>query len=371
MGQGALIGIVVTILLIICGFFLRRNPLLLCIQVAWILILAIYNTDSMDFKGNSELYYLSNSNSLFSDHFFGSAFYFFSTIAKRTGMDYLTFNGILVIISTIIILYVVIRLSSNPCLVISFFMCYPLVSSIIQKRWYFAMGILIIGVFSLFSNKNKVEKTIILLGCVTFACMFHAGAVYFYTLAIYYWIPDKYKRMVSIIGFVVLTLGKNNVASLLSSSTNSDLSSKSDFYLGTLASDNLGHYLFWILWQLLFVCIILYLINKNKILENSGSNYSNTLWIINWWSILIIPLYSFDPVFTRLFRVVLLFDYIAISNLFIIKNYKIGKINLYSNIYQFGLCIATFFIFNALAGAPIDELVYPIFENNVVLNMLN
>lgn len=371
MNQGAIVGVIITLILIALGLIIRKSKILLLLQTTWIWILMVFNTDSADFTNNSGLYYLANNTHMFSQNFFGSAFFYFSTIAKRLGMNYLTFNGILATISTLIIAAIILRYSSNPCIVISFFMWYPLVSSIIQKRWYFAMGILVLAVSILLLNKSKVEKTIWLLLLITFACMFHAGAVYYYTLVLYYWIPDKWKKYVSIIGFIILTLGKNQLSGILSTSSNSDLSDKSKVYFQTLASNNIWHFIFWICWQLLFVGLIFYLIKRQSVREILGDNYCNFLWLINWWSILIIPLYSFDPVFNRLFRIVIIFNYIAISNLLLIKDRKISKINFYSNIYQLILCISTFFIVNALAGAPIDQLVFPIFNSNIVLNFFN
>lgn len=371
MTEGAIFGILITLLFMILGIFFRKSKILLLFQVVWILVLMIYNTNSIDFKGNSALYYESNATSIFNGDFFGSGFYFVSTIAKKVGMDYLTFNGILATISTLLILYVILKYCSNPCLVVSFFMWYPMIDSIIQKRWYFAMGILVYGVSIIFTNKTKTYKTIFLFIFTTFACLFHAAAIYFYVLIIYYWIPDKYKRQVSIIGFVLLTLGKSILANVLSASSNADLAGKSSFYFGTLASNVVWHYIFWIVWQLLFVCLIFFLIKKKKIIEFTNKNYSYNLWVINWWSILILPLYNYDPVFTRLFRIVIIFEYIAVANLFIIKNKKINKINFYSNIYQLILCISTFIIIDTLAGCSIDQLVYPIFENNIILNLFS
>lgn len=371
MNQGAIVGIIITLILMVLGLVIRKSKFLLLLQTSWIWILMVFNTDSADFYNNSSLYYMSDSTHLFSQNFFAGTFFYFSTIAKKLGMDYLTFNGILATISTLIILAIILRYSSNPCIVISFFMWYPLVSSIIQKRWYFAMGILVLAVSILLLKKSKIEKTIWLFLLITFACMFHAGAVYYYTLIVYYWIPDKLKKNVSIIGFIVLTLCKNQLSNILSTSSNSDLSDKSQVYFHAFASNNIWHYIFWICWQLLFVGLILYLIRKQSIRKILGDNYCNFLWLINWWSILIIPLYSFDPVFNRLFRIVIIFNYIAISNLFLIRDKKISKINLYSNVYQLILCISTFFIVNALAGAPIDQLVYPIFNSNVILNCFN
>ena len=366
MSQGALFATIFTVIIIIGGILIRKNKFYFGLQIIWTLLLICGNTYSDDFVGNSNLYYSSNFIDIHREGFFMSGYYYLSALFNKIGFNYIQFNALFATISTLIMVGIILKLSKNPCLTFSMFMFYPLTSSIIQKRYYIAMGLLVLGVYILSLNINKVVKTILYIFVISLACQIHTASIFFFTLIIYFWIPDKVKRYVSILGLIVMSVCKSQLASLLEKSDNASLSGKSSFYFVTLASSDIFHYIFWIGWHLLFVILIFYLLKKENVRLTLGENFSHFLWIINWWSLLIIPLYSFDPVFTRLFRVIIIFNYIAISNLFIIKNRKINILYFESGIYQILLSISSYVIFNSLAvGLPLMGVLIQVFENNI------
>lgn len=371
MEQQVFVGLFLTFVIISCGMIFQKSKLYLGIQVIWILILMCFNTNNVDFFGNSNLYYTATNSTIFREGFFMGGYYFFSVQAKALGLSYIQFNGIMVAICIGIIMYVTLKFSNNPCIVMSFFMLYPLASSIIQKRWFLAMGLLILAVSVWAGEKNtKLKKTIIYLILVGLACQIHTGSLFFVSLAIFFWVPDKYKKTVAVIGLIVMSVFSRQLSLILENSDNTGVADKSEFYFSTIASNNVGHYIFWFIWQLFFILLIFYLLRNNNIKNILGEKYSYFLWVINLWSLLIIPLYSFDPVFSRFFRVVAFFDYIAISNIFVMKNFKVLKVGLFANTYQFLLSLSSFIIFNVLAGAPFHELIYPLFNNNIILNAI-
>lgn len=370
MYENAILGIVITILLIIGGFFKKKSRLYFWLQISWMCILIAGNTNNMDFPGNSNIYYTASTDMGSLNNPFTRGYYWLCAMGKNIGMSYVIFNGILATIVTIIIALIILRLSSNPSTTASFFMMYPLMSSIIQKRYYLAMGFTILAMYILLTKYSNILKSVLYIVIITGAVVFHTASIYFYSLIIFWWIPDKYKKFVSFFGLIFMTLMRNKLSSIMMSSNDAVLSSKSEFYFKTIASNNIWHYLFWVCWHLLFVAIILYLIKKTQASKIWGENYTHFLWVINLWSLLIIPLYSFDPVFTRIFRCVIFYNYIAITNIFIVNNWLINKKFGSSVIYQTGLCLATFFLFNQFAGAPINELVWPLFTNNAFLNLL-
>lgn len=366
MSQGAIFATIFTVIIIIGGIVIRKNKFYFVLQVIWTLLLICGNTYSDDFVGNSNLYYSSNFIDIHREGFFMSGYYYLSALFNNLGFSYIQFNALFATLSTLIIVGIILKLSQNPCLTFSMFMFYPLTSSIIQKRYYIAMGLLVLGVYILLLDINKVVKSFLYIFVISLACQIHTASIFFFTLIVYFWIPDKIKKYVSIIGLIVMTMCKSQLASLLESSDNTSLSGKSSFYFVTLASNNVFHYIFWIGWHLLFVSLIFYLLKKETVRTTLGVNFSHFLWIINWWSLLIIPLYSFDPVFTRLFRVVIIFNYIAISNLFIIKDRKINLLYFNSGIYQILLSLSSYVIFNSLAvGLPLMGVLIQVFENNM------
>ncbi len=368
--MNAIVGLGITAILIFGGFVLKNSKVFFLIQSIWILILICFNTQSADFLNTQALYNEITPASIRSEGFFMNGYYLLAVIAKNMGIDFIAFNGILSAITTMLIIYLIVKLSNNICIPMSFFMFYPLVSSVIQKRWYIAMFFLILACYFLLKCSSKIVGSFYFVLFIALACQFHTASLYFFTLVIFYWIPDKYKKLASILGLIILSFLKNQLSAILQSAGNESLAGKSEFYFGTLASNNMWHYIFWMIWQLLFVLLILYLLKKEYIIKLWGNRFSYYLKVINLWSLWIIPLYSFDPVFSRLFRVVLLFNYIAISNLAIVKSLKIKRIYFGSIIYQCGLSFATFIIFNALAGMPFDQLVFPVFQDNIILSAL-
>lgn len=370
MYQGAIIGIIITVLLIIGGFFFKKSMSYFWLQIIWMCILIAGNTDNMDFFGNSNIYYTASTDMGSQNNPFTRVYYWLCAVAKNRGMDYITFNGILATAATIIIAIIIVKLSKNPSTAASFFMMYPLMSSIIQKRYYLAMALTILGMYVLLSKKSRIVKSILYVAIITCAVFFHTASIFCYSLIIFWWIPDKYKIKIAIAGMVIMTLIRGKLSSIMMSSNDSVLSSKSEFYFETIASNNMWHYLFWMCWHLLFVVAILYLVRNTQAPKMWGKDYTYFLWAINWWSLLIIPLYSFDPVFTRIFRCVIFYNYIAVSNIFVVEKWKINRKYFSLIVYQTGLCFATFFIFNQFAGAPITELVWPLFTNNIFLNLL-
>ena len=366
----AIIGLILTAFLIINGFIFKNSKIFFSIQSIWILILICFNTNSADFWNTQALYESVTTSSLGKEGFFMNGYYFLALIFKNWGLNFIVFNGVLAAIATFLIIYVILKLSNNICVVMSFFMLYPLISSVIQKRWYIAMGLVILACYLWLYSSKKVIGTVWFVLLIALACQFHTAALFFFTLVIFYWIPDNYKRGAAVFGLIFLSFCRNQLSNILQSSDNESLIGKSEFYFGTLASNNLWHYLFWMIWHILFVALIFYLLKQKDVCNIWGNKFCIYLKIINLWSLWIIPLYSFDPVFSRLFRVVILFNYIALSNLAIIQYFRIKKSYLFSICYQFGLSLTTFIIFNALAGMPFEQLVYPVFQSNIILNEL-
>lgn len=367
MNSNIITGIIITLILFIGGFFFRKNKIYFFIQIIWIDFLFIGNTNSVDFLANSSIFY--NAGSAGNTNIFLDGLYsLLASEAKKIGMQYLTFNGILATISLFLIAFVIFNMSSKPCIVISYFMLYPMISCIIQKRWFIAMGILTIALYILSLNLTKIRKIIIASLLITLAAGIHSSSIFFYSLIIFFILPDKFKKIFSISWLIFFSIFRNLISKF--GLTNSDISGKSQLYFVNLASNNLGHYIFWLVWQLLFVLFILNLCKKNKIKKIWGESFTYFIWTINWWSLMIIPLYSFDPVFARFFRIVLIFNYIGVSNLIIIHNNQIEKIAIGSGLYQLFLCFFTFIIVEFFAGLPFDQLVLPIFEYNTFLNFI-
>ena len=102
--------------------------------------------------------------------------------------------------------------------------------------------------------------------------------------------------------------------------------------------------------------------------EINDNNFNKKLLSMNLWGILLIPLYSFNPVFTRAFRVILLFNYITVANSCELKQ------NRYISLKTLGIisielifALASFYMFD-INNDGLRQMIYPIFQNNILLN---
>ncbi|WP_270749265.1 hypothetical protein, partial [Lactobacillus amylovorus] len=119
----------------------------------------------------------------------------------------------------------------------------------------------------------------------------------------------------------------------------------------------------WLIWQLAFIVLIFYLIRK----LNINSDYSKYLMELNIWSLVILPLYTFDPVFARFFRVIMIFNFIFISNIFVVNKSRVSKYALGGVLMQILLSTVSLYVFVLNSPFGFEEMVLWIFQNNAVL----
>lgn len=289
-----------------------------------------------------------------------------AVLAKSFGIDYVLFNGILASVSTLLIAYVIFKVSKRPTVVISLMFIYPFIDDIIQKRWYYAMGILIFGVYKSLNLKNKWFQFIGLFVTALIACQFHTGAIIFFTLPFYFLFSRKVQNFITIIIIIAGTVGRNYISILLNAITGDSLAEKSELYFVTFASSSsVVHYMFWLIWHLIQAGMVFLLY---KYVTNSKDDYK--IWRLNVWSMCIIPLYSFDPVFSRIFRVILVFNYISISNSLWADGKMLNKKGILILMSQIALSLISLFVFDINSALGVQFMIYDIFKYNNFMNWL-
>ena len=118
-----------------------------------------------------------------------------AVVAKEAGMNFITFNFILSTVATMLIARIILKLCNNPCMVISLIYMYPLVDNVIQKRWYYALGILVTAIPLLYERKDKKKLLIFSLLCML-ASQFHSAAI-FYLVFVVLWITGLAGTIIS------------------------------------------------------------------------------------------------------------------------------------------------------------------------------
>lgn len=355
----------VTVLLILFGFFFQ-SKIFFYIQLIWLILISSLNSNSVDWLNNLGTFQVANENSLGSSGIFMFFYNFLAVKAKSWGMDYVNFNGILTLISSLLVAYVIMKESKRPTVVMSFIFIYPFIDDIIQKRWYYAMGVLIFGIYKSLHAKNSSNRTWILLLSAFIASQFHSGAIIFFSLPIFLLLSNKAQRNVAVLIMVIGTVGRNRIPDIVNLFTGNTLAEKATLYFTTLAANStLTHYLFWTIWQLLQSSLIFYIYKRGSL----GKNYS-LVWRMNVWAMCIIPLYSFDPVFSRIFRVILIFNYITIANSLWFSRKRLSKIGLFMLFGQFVFSIVSFVAFDINSSLGVQTIVFDIFKYNQFLNWI-
>lgn len=355
----------ITLLLILFGFFFQ-NKVFFYIQLIWLVLISSLNTNSADWLNNLGTYQIASENSLNSSGIFMVFYNYLAVKFKAIGMDYITFNGILTLISTLLIAYVIVKESERPTVVMSFIFIYPFIDNIIQKRWYYAMGILVFGIYKALKTENKVNRTLILLLFALIASQFHSGAIIFVSLPLFLLLPNKVQNYTTVLIVIVGTIGRNRISDIVNLLTGNLLAEKANLYFSTLAANStLTHYLFWAVWQIFQALLVLYIYKQN----NTKKDYF-LIWRMNVWAMCIIPLYSFDPVFSRIFRVILIFNYIVIANSLWFSRKQLSKVGLFVLFSQFVFSIISFFAFDINSALGVQTIIFDIFKYNQFLNWI-
>lgn len=354
------IRIIFTVILCLLGLFLPRNKILFLIQASWMLILTCFNTDAGDWDGNEAIY---NASSIKSSNISNFFYNFIVNISKSLGWNFTIFNGVVSFIVTIIIVFIIYKLTQNISLVMSFWMIYPLFDNIIQKRAYLGLGIVILAVYILLKQRQSKISYIIFEVLVILAYQIHTMYFLYLTLPFFLLLSKRRQKIFIIFCILFGFVFRSKLGTVVNNTLGSSAESKTELYFQTLTSStSFSVSLMWMLWQLLECCIMYYLLNESKDFRSS------CILSINYWCLLLIPFYSFGAVFTRIARVILLFNYISVADNYEINNFIIKKKVLLVLVLQVFFILISFWMFDLHTALGANILIYPIFESNSFFN---
>lgn len=173
-----IIGLVITIALAAIGFVKKESKILFCFQLIWLWILTGLNNGGLDYAVNCNIY-KESPNVLFTrfSYFIQDGL---GTIALNYGVSFEVYNALLAVLCTLIIYYVVRKHSIYPCLTMSLFYIAPMIDSVIQKRFYVSMCIMLLAFSAWIEKKVSLYYifTIIAIG-------FHFSAVLYLVFPIF------------------------------------------------------------------------------------------------------------------------------------------------------------------------------------------
>lgn len=351
----------VTVLLAALGFVFTRNRGLFVAQSVWLIILTSFNTMAGDWTGNAGIY--DQVTSLTTGSPLNYLMNAMILLFKHWGCSFVVYNGVLALMATGIIIYVIYADSRHPNLVMSFWYVFPLIDNVIQKRAYYGLGLVILALTFLLKEQRTPRDYVWYGLLILSASSIHAMYFYFLTLPLFLIFPLKW-TLVGTGLFVVMGLAaKGAFSAIVNLLMGPSMTAKSDLYFGTLAGTaSTAHTLFWAGWQLTQLLIIW------SVSQGQHDERSQTLLRMNIWGLTLIPFNAFNPVFTRVFRAVLLFNDLAVANTYQIEDLKINKQGLRLVLCQLIFLGISFYMMDLHSDLGVNEMVFPIFANNGLLN---
>lgn len=349
-----------TIFLCIVGLIAQKNRFVFLIQGIWWIILACFNTFSVDWNSNYGIYLNS-----------GQTTGLYSTIINfaknRLNANFETFNGILAFISIVIIAFIIYKNTNRPSLVMSLYLIFPLYDNIVQKRYFYAMGLIALAVWYLLKEHNLNVKLILIYELIIFlANRIHNSFFIFYFLPFFLLLPLITQKYLVVSTVVIGIIFNGKLLVVVNWLMGTGVEAKTSMYLSS-GKASIKNLIIWFVWQSI-QCYLVYVLS-----EETDNYFARRIFQINLFSMMLIPFYMFDPMFTRCFKPIMLYNYILISNLMEV-NYQNGvlhfdakKVKILSGYLL--LTIITFIIFDVSTQTSLgfNQIVKTIYANNSLL----
>lgn len=351
--------------MVLAGFIFKKNKIVGCLQLLWIFLLIGLNTGGADYVGNEAIFKLSDLG--FTSIFNGDLYRVLCGVFRNIGMDYVAVNAIFSLFSVLIINYIAGKHTKNKNLMFSLFMIFPMFDFIIQKRAFLALPFDLLAIEFLFSDKKRKYLYAALL--IFIASLIHNSSYFFFLVLFLYYLREKIKDDKKFNKIVIALIGLAFLALPIIPGYMEQMFGKgrAELYFseGTISITSA------LAWMAIHVCFVLLqrFLSKlpgDKLLEKERK-YEKFVSEINIISLVLLPLYLYESAFFRLFKVLLIINYIAVANRASdIKNKKVFFTILTYIIY-------ILFIFALLyiwTGYGFDILIKPLLENNAFSNWL-
>ena len=355
----SLISISVTIIFVIAGFIKKNSVLLFISQASWMWILLAGNTNSIDYEVNSKIYALAEANSGMP---YQSIMYWFA----RQNYDFFSFNAVIATFVLLFFYILIYKKSRNPCFVLSLIFIFPFIDFVIQKRFFIAS---ILGILFLyfFTTKGNLPRKIFAILLFILAVSIHEGIGLF---AIFFLYPmfaqSNHKRLFFTILFLsalVFTSVLPQFAAMLPFVGEE----RAELYFVTLHEKIKYPFLTTSVFTLMHLFFVWLYYRLYRYSSMNGTNYptGETVLYLNLISLLILPIYYWEPTFFRMFRTLLPLNYIAISNMMPVGQIYKKKL-FFQGIRYVAFSSIIFLGYYFVLSAGFDVVAQPIFEDNIL-----
>ncbi len=287
------------------GVLRCRSRFIFALQILWLWLVMGWNCGGIDYVGNRQifLYHAQFSTGFFRGGWLANILIPFFARSKE---GFINYNIVIVLASLLIIAFVILQESQAPCFVMNCFAIYPFLDSIMQKRFFPGMALIVLGFYFL-KRGNKALYAL----CVSLAVGFHFSFVVYFLLLVVHLRKNITKRilvMVLVAEFVFLRYGKGFLGAFF-------LRSKLERYLlkQQYSSEFIGvvYLISQLMYIVLFYYISVYLVAQNDRCKSEADFVNN----LNKISSVLLPLCLYESVFLRYYRPVLIYEFIVLSNI--------------------------------------------------------
>ncbi|WP_176706032.1 EpsG family protein [Paenibacillus hemerocallicola] len=358
-------------LLGIIGLTIKKSKVVFGVLFIFMWILFGWNTGNADYFGYEQTYYSLESYNGFNVYFaeYEIGYRFVYKLAHAFGMNYNTFLIVYSLIGLMLISNTILKYSAKPSYVMALYLIYPFLMDIVQIRNFMSMAIIIFAARYLFSSRKGDLFRYVLF--VLLAASFQVvGLFYLILLLAKVRARIKLVKWISLITiFLVLFL-----ILLMSGIAIPILGGMA--YLGTKTSitTQIGYLFYFIIGFLL----VRFSYKKVRTLEDSSSsgkhvvdyskmNMANIILNINIIILCVYPLVFFSTEFMRLYRNILLLNYILFSHI-VVSGFA-SRLNMtVFKITTIIFVVLSEWLFAYYASK--DIVFYPIFEKNKIFDLL-
>lgn len=291
---------IIALIVFLLGFIYSKSKIIASAQLIIIWIFMGWNSGGMDFRDNQIIYFQSGISG-FKGIRYGWLSNLIGYIFHQNDWDFIHYNVVTTLIILLIMGTVIFRNSQKPCTVLNYFVFYPFLDSVVQKRFFLGMVLIFLGIHFLIKRKR-----IAYLSCVILAIGFHFAFIIFVPLMFIDLLDEKKERYVIGIAIVteifVLSGGERILQRFISSAKLNRYifeTSYSSILIGLIyAASILGY---------IFICEKMTL----GFQQNEKVIFFRKL---NRVAIILVPMCLFESVYMRYYRILLLWAYILIYN---------------------------------------------------------
>lgn len=352
----------ITVILIFAGLINKNSRFLFCLQSLWMYTLMAGNTKSMDMNTYEIMFLTAQSVDM-------GLYGYFCVLASQINFSFIGMNAILCIFIVAIMIYIIRKYTRNWCFVMSLYFIYPLIDSIIQKRFFTAFSLVSLAIVFFLLKKGFINK-LIFICLIVIAGLIHQSAYIYIVFLLVPFLKKTSKKKIALICIFTLSL---IVTIYMPSILSTFWDQKAELYFLTLHDKIKYPIINFILWMgfhfgFIYFYRLFYLNCQQYIVKSRYFDFIKNVYYLNLCSIVLIPLYYWEPTFFRFYRCLILFNYIAISSV-LPGSQSYYKPLLYSAMTYLLYTIVAFICIYFFASAGYKEIIEPIFIGNILMEI--